>query len=438
MKKDHPQPTTSTVKKLYARAFKCAYPECNEGLYKEDLVSGTWLLNSRVCHICARSEDGPRWDPSQSSEANRADENLILMCIPHASIIDDFQSIDSYPVSTLSLWKNNQIEKHKNLISGWQITERMAESAIQASFPNVAVAISNSTVSLGGEGGKAPGAGGGGGGAIGPNARGGKGGSGGKVLDADGNNIESEVIDDIFKEHPLDFSPGAGGGGSPGIGPNSLGGDGGNGGDCVIDKMYLEAGDIVECVVGKGGNAPKMPGLHGSPGEDSIITVKSPDGAIKKVLRASGGESAKSGNLPDEWKPISIQDIENGFQISSLFVARVIDFYQETFSILNGGYCYSKNQHIPFDLILNVLCVASWEKLEQGEMRGLQLCMIRPDGVEVSRIAMCIPEGTFLSYMWPLQIGAPIDQEGIWKLRVISGKFLLSEIYITITIPKDV
>src|SRR3954465_15514408 len=94
---EHPPPTVATVKLLYAHAFACAYPGCGRPLYREDEATGTWTLNSRICHIHARREGGPRWDAHQSPEDNRTEHNLMLMCLEHASAIDDSRTTGSYP-----------------------------------------------------------------------------------------------------------------------------------------------------------------------------------------------------------------------------------------------------------------------------------------------------------------------------------------------------
>jgi hypothetical protein len=54
--------------------------------------------HSRVAHICARSEGGPRWAPQMSEEANRSGGNLILMCLEHATEIDE--TPEHFPVES--------------------------------------------------------------------------------------------------------------------------------------------------------------------------------------------------------------------------------------------------------------------------------------------------------------------------------------------------
>jgi hypothetical protein len=105
MQIEHPLPTEATVKLLYAHAFGCAFEGCPRPLYRLDNETGVRTLNSRVCHINARREGGPRSDPNHSPDENRSDQNLILMCVEHAAVIDMPETISTYPVVRLRDWK---------------------------------------------------------------------------------------------------------------------------------------------------------------------------------------------------------------------------------------------------------------------------------------------------------------------------------------------
>ena len=102
---EHPPPTEATVKFLYAHAFGCAFEGCRRPLYRVDDETGIRTLNSRVCHINARREGGPRWSATQSAELNRSAENLILMCVEHAAAIDAPETLSVYPGHRLREWK---------------------------------------------------------------------------------------------------------------------------------------------------------------------------------------------------------------------------------------------------------------------------------------------------------------------------------------------
>lgn len=104
----HPPPTLTTAKELYGAAISCGFPECQEPPYK--VVNGALALNSQMAHIHARSEGGPRWLATMSSDKNRAKENLIILCYPHHGVVDDPANEPDYPAVLLRQWKTAQIE----------------------------------------------------------------------------------------------------------------------------------------------------------------------------------------------------------------------------------------------------------------------------------------------------------------------------------------
>lgn len=78
------EPKPSTIKKLFALSGnQCAYPECSTPIVED---SGT--ITGIVCHICARSPGGPRYDPTQTEEERHGFINLVLMCARHSKLID--------------------------------------------------------------------------------------------------------------------------------------------------------------------------------------------------------------------------------------------------------------------------------------------------------------------------------------------------------------
>lgn len=158
----HPNPKTSTVKELYGSASTCAYPTCDEPLYRFVEELGESALNSVVAHICAASPGGPRFDPEMSPEDNRASANLILLCKFHADLIDT--QAESYPKETLQLWKRNQEATGQ----GTSISDDQAREAIEFSQRNE-IRLEAEVINVGGQWG-------GGGGAIGAGAVGGPGG----------------------------------------------------------------------------------------------------------------------------------------------------------------------------------------------------------------------------------------------------------------------
>ena len=127
---EHPEPTPATVKRLYARAFRCARPDCSRPLYKQDNDTGDLALNSRVAHIHARRPGGPRWI-EMSAEDNRADANLLLLCIEHSYEVDELP--DLYPAELLREWKRAQLEEHEQAQRGWPLTDADAGRVLEAS-----------------------------------------------------------------------------------------------------------------------------------------------------------------------------------------------------------------------------------------------------------------------------------------------------------------
>lgn len=171
---EHPAPSDATVKELYANASGCANPQCEAPLYRVN-SDDTRTLNSRVAHIRARRENGPRWDPEMSSEKNRSVGNLLLMCIPHSYEVNDPQRVHLYPEELLLSWKEQQLAQYDRTRNGWQITDAEAEEVIRESDA-AEIIIQGDTINLGAQGGQAPSAGGAGGTAIGRGAISGKGG----------------------------------------------------------------------------------------------------------------------------------------------------------------------------------------------------------------------------------------------------------------------
>lgn len=168
---EHLKPTTSTVYRLYGSSQFCASPDCREPHIEVDQYTGVKICNTQVCHIHARRENGPRWNALQSSEENRSDMNLLLLCRKHHAIVDERRNEKFYTPELLKAWKAAQEGEDDNPLSSDDL-EAIAQTN---------VTITAETVTLGGEGGAAPGAGGGGGAAIGANAQGGRGGDGGRV-----------------------------------------------------------------------------------------------------------------------------------------------------------------------------------------------------------------------------------------------------------------
>jgi hypothetical protein len=447
---EHPIPTEATVKYLYAHAYRCAYGDCRRPLYRVDEQTGARILNSRVCHINARREGGPRWDPNQTTEENRFEQNLVLMCTEHASTIDEPASLSVYPADRLREWKSKQLREYEQLQQGWTLDTDMAREAIRVSFSLAELVISNSNVKLAGEGGNAPGAGGGGGGAFGRGARGGRGGQGGGHRIDDGEYRlpldQSESACELTEElgpqagPTPNFNPGAGGGGAGAIGDGAIGGDGGGGGERVsalIDLVPLRSAglDHIEVVVGEGGQGSGLPGQHGGRGQDTVLKFVAKDGTILKTVRAAGGFAGRSGSshLPDDAVGLSHEDIRNGFRITTLMPVSAAEFREGVLYILGGGWTRF-TVPIPTDAVWPIVCTARWNTLGGVKRRGIFLSLMHPAGHEVSCQTLIVPAipAQHGCIHWVYPIGATFDVEGTWLLRVHSGGFTLAEFEIQV------
>jgi hypothetical protein len=365
------------------------------------------------------------------------------MCPEHASTIDEPTNVDAYPVELLRKLKADQHEEYERLKQGWMLDTEMAQEVIRKSFSDAeAVVIENSTLHLGGEGGKAPGAGGGGGGAIGRGARAGRGGPGGGhridcgeytlPLAKEGESNLPEMKPQPERIDPeAQFYPGAGGGGAGAIGDGAIAGDGGGGGEHVsahIDIAELtKAGfDHIEFTVGKGGR-------HGAHGEDTVVKFVTKDGTVLRTIRAQGGRSGSS-YLPDGVVELSADDIKSGFRITTFMAANAAEFRDGLVFVLGGDWDDFPVPHVPFETTWSLLCTARWHTLAEPAARGLFLSLIHPAGHEVSRVNLIIPAEAMqhLSCRWIQTIGATLDTEGAWTVRLHSGGLVLAEIDIRV------
>ncbi|NED52341.1 hypothetical protein G3I24_15755 [Micromonospora aurantiaca] len=129
---EHRTPTEGTVKQLYGTAWRCGEPSCTKPLYRLNDDTGEYILNSRIAHIHARSQGGPRWDPDMSEAANRDASNLIPLCETHAWEID--QTPQHFTADMLREWKKKQLAEYQSVQRSWTLTDAEVTDVVTVSF----------------------------------------------------------------------------------------------------------------------------------------------------------------------------------------------------------------------------------------------------------------------------------------------------------------
>ena len=413
---EHPKPTASTVYKLYGSSRHCAYPGCVEPHIEVDENTGVKICNTEVCHICARRENGPRWDASQSPEDNRSDSNLVLLCRKHHAVADDRRNEKYYTPDLLKAWKAEQERQE-----GGPLASDDLEAIAQTN-----VIIAAETVNLGGQGGAALGAGGGGGAAIGANAQGGRGGDGGRVT-KDGRLADASDLapwSEVLRGTSDGRSPGSGGGGAPAIGGDSVGGRGGDVGDTYTGILSVDAGTTYRVVVGRGARLP------GEIGGASYMVKNTPDGSTEPVTPKVGGGLSGESYLPDYVPEIDAAAIQRGVRV---FCLSVVD----SAAIENGAHAVRRFalsawdvRVLPAEIVFNVLTAVT---KRPDESTGYFVSLFF-DGEEKARIAVSAAERAdgLLSTSFSFPIGAYFETEGLCRIIAHASGISLCETAIEI------
>jgi hypothetical protein len=111
----------STIRRLDTLSGnECAHPNCSKKLIAED---GTSII-SKICHIAAASEQGPRFDKNMTDDERRGFDNLILLCDEHHVMIDNKANEEDYPATLLKTWKSEHEGKILELISNKNLLSR--------------------------------------------------------------------------------------------------------------------------------------------------------------------------------------------------------------------------------------------------------------------------------------------------------------------------
>jgi hypothetical protein len=114
-KATRPDLPRGVVSYLWARsAGRCAFPGCNEPLWK-DLLTGKRLKVGEIAHIVSWSPTGPRGDADRSLLLATDVENLMLVCEKHNKLVDDRNRVDEYPEEQLLDYKRRHEERIERL-----------------------------------------------------------------------------------------------------------------------------------------------------------------------------------------------------------------------------------------------------------------------------------------------------------------------------------
>lgn len=123
----------STVRRLDTLSGNvCAAPTCENKLIARDGES----IISKICHIEAASDNGPRFNENMDDDDRRHFDNLILLCDECHTIIDNKENEDKYSVNLLKSWKKDHesklqlsiINKNPTLLN--QVINRIASAEI--------------------------------------------------------------------------------------------------------------------------------------------------------------------------------------------------------------------------------------------------------------------------------------------------------------------
>lgn len=365
---EHPRPTVSTVKELYGNAVGCARPECPEPLFTQNASAGRRTLNSRISHICARREGGPRWNPAMTADANRASENLLVLCLRHADEVDRQELIHLFPVSLLHEWKAQQVDAADAAAQDRAISDAEADEIIRRSDQPTIGTINAQVLYVGGLGGAAPGAAGGGGGAIGPGAIGGDGGSVGQIL--------------------LD--------GQPGLHPGAGGGGGG-----VIAGSPEPSRDQLSGLEGEGFSD----GVDGQAGGDTVVFA-----GDRELLRAAGGVGGRAGSGARSESPL--------LAVSCMMLTNYAEIRGGLVSAVGGGWSSFSVREFPSEMSFPLFLLIEAGGVEVGDYT-LSIHILDPSGSVTARQDFPVTverRGDVVRIPRCCTLVATVETQGVWTV----------------------
>lgn len=127
--------TEVTLKKLFALSGNvCAFPGCTAPIV--DTEHG--VVTGEICHIKARSPEGPRYDSNQSVSERDGYENLMLMCGAHNKIVDDPATRDAFTVEMLENYKREHESHFHNTVVKPDALSHFIQALSRLSSPEIA------------------------------------------------------------------------------------------------------------------------------------------------------------------------------------------------------------------------------------------------------------------------------------------------------------
>ncbi|MEY8599651.1 hypothetical protein [Staphylococcus shinii] len=99
-----------TKKVLFAKSMnKCAFPDCYQ-----QIIDEYGKVNGEICHIHGVNKNSARYNSEITHEQQVSEENLIILCPTHHTIIDKNES--QFTVSDIKNWKYEHEKIYENAI----------------------------------------------------------------------------------------------------------------------------------------------------------------------------------------------------------------------------------------------------------------------------------------------------------------------------------
>ncbi len=106
------RPSAPTKDRLWALAHNvCANPDCRADVIDYNLETNVAVKLGEVVHIHGNNPGTNRYLASQSDEERHGFDNLLVLCRPCHTIVDDKQNEVHYPAESLRAWKLEHLER---------------------------------------------------------------------------------------------------------------------------------------------------------------------------------------------------------------------------------------------------------------------------------------------------------------------------------------